>query len=111
MQHVSNALSGTDLAHHRRFAAAAEAYRLGLVQPLNRAIAVNDEIARRPGDETFYAGYLRGRDLWAELPRFEYVRPPLAWAASYTWTSTATLLLWLTAATAGLLASVRRLHV
>ncbi len=108
---VSNALSGTDLAHHRRFAAAAEAYRLDLVQPLNRAIAVNDEIAQRPGDETFYAGYLRGRDLWAELPRFEYVRPPLAWAASYTWTSTATLLLWLTAATAGLLASVRRLHV
>lgn len=111
LQHVSNALSGTDLAHHRRFAAAAEAYRLDLVQPLNRAIAVNDEIAQRPGDETFYAGYLRGRDLWAELPRFEYVRPPLGWAASYTWTSTATLLLWLSAATAGLLASVRRLRV
>ena len=110
VEHLSMALAGTDIAHHRRFAEAADAYREALVQRLNQAIAVNDEIARQPGNTTLYSRYLAGRELWEQIPPFTYEVPPLSWVLVHTFPSLLTGTLWGVAALAGLIVGVRRLR-
>lgn len=66
MRAVSAGLSGTDAAHHRDFANAAEAYRQGLVDQLNTVFA------EHAGDQGW--DFKAGRELWAKAP-------PLAWKA------------------------------
>ncbi len=110
VERLSMALAGTDIAHHRRFAEAADVYREGLVQRLNQAIAVNEEIASQPGDTTLYSRYLAGRELWEQVPPFTYEAPPLSWALGQTFPSLLTGILWGVAALAGLSVSVRRLR-
>ena len=110
VEQLSMALAGTDIAHHRRFAEAADAYREALVQRLNQAIAVNDEIARQPGNTTLYSRYLAGRELWEQIPPFTYEVPPLSWVLVHTFPSMLTGILWGAAALAGLIVGVRRLR-
>ncbi len=110
VERLSMALAGTDIAHHRRFAEAADAYREEFVQRLNRAIAVNDEIASQPGDTTLYSRYLAGRELWEQVPPFTYEAPPLSWALAHTFPSLLTGIVWGVAALAGLSVAVRRLR-
>ena len=110
VERLSMALAGTDIAHHRRFAEAADAYREEFVQRFNQAIAVNDEIARQPGDTTLYSRYLAGRELWEQVPRFTYEVPPLSWALGRTFLSLLIGILWGVVALAGLIVSVRRLR-
>lgn len=110
VERLSMALAGTDIAHHRRFAEAADAYREAFVQRLNQAIAVNDEIARQPGNTTLYSRYLAGRELWEQVPPFTYDAPPLSWALVQAFPSLLTGICWGVAALAGLIVGVRRLR-
>jgi ABC-2 type transport system permease protein len=97
---LSMALSGTDFAQHRHFTSAAEAYRRGIQRTMNGDIATN----QKPG-----VTYLAGRELWDQVPPFEYVPPDAGWvlgqsAASLTvlgsWLVTAVALMMRTASTA-----------
>ena len=110
VERLSMALAGTDIAHHQRFAEAADAYREALVQRLNRAIAVNDEVARQPGNTTLYSRYMAGRELWEQIPPFTYEAPSLGWALVQAFPSLLTGILWGSAALAGLMVGVRRLR-
>lgn len=107
---ASMTLAGTDIAHHRHFADAAEHYRLAFVQQLNQAIAVNDDMAQHPGDATRYAGYLRGRDLWAQIPAFEYRPPALSWALHRVSIPFLSLLLWTLLAAGAVMLAARHLR-
>ena len=64
---LSMAVSGTDIARHRHFAAAAEGHRRKLVKFLN------DDMTRNAGEASF--GYLADEALWRAAPTFDY-RPP-----------------------------------
>ena len=110
VERLSMALAGTDISHHRRFAEAADVYREAFVQRLNQAIAVNDEIARQPGNTTLYSRYMAGRELWEQVPPFTYEAPPLGWALVQAFPSLLTGTLWGVAAIAGLIVGVRRLR-
>lgn len=86
---LSMAVAGTDFAHHRRFAAAAEAYRRRLVETMNTTLAHGATSAT----PTFTAG----PELWATLPPFVYRAPSVAWALSTQATSLLALALFLVA--------------
>ncbi len=64
---VSMTTAGTDLAQHRHFADAAEAYRQAFVGALNHDMATRS----RSGDWNYRAN----RDLWASIAPFTYVAP------------------------------------
>lgn len=66
MRALSMAFAGTDVAHHRAFANAAEAYRRRIQETLNHDIAVNS----RDG-----VVYEAGVELWAQVPEFRYEAP------------------------------------
>lgn len=66
MRALSMAFAGTDVAHHRAFANAAEDYRRHIQETLNHDIAVNS----RDG-----AVYEAGAELWAQVPEFRYEAP------------------------------------
>jgi ABC-2 type transport system permease protein len=61
---LSMALAGTDHAHDRAFAAAAADYREAMLTTLNRELAASGRL------NTF--DYVRGRDLWEQVPPFDY---------------------------------------
>lgn len=69
---VSMGMSGTDTAHHRDFATAAETYR----RDLNRRM--NDELRDHGKGKDF--GHLVGDDFWSQMPDFHYVAPDAGWA-------------------------------
>lgn len=71
VQLVSMGLAGSDLAHHRHFADAAEAYRYDYVQALNRDMI----------EENADWSSTVGREVWEEIPPFEYATPSARWAA------------------------------
>ena len=85
---LSMALAGTDAAHDRLFAAAAAAYRAQMLTTLNSELSQSGRL------NTF--DYVRGRDLWEQVPPFDYDPPPAAWAVAERWWSAVVLLLWLT---------------
>ena len=82
---LSMGLAGSDFAHYVHFQQAAEAYRYGLVQRLNRlqaGMGYGDK-ARRLDAHT-----------WRELPVFAYQTPVLGWALPQLLLPIAALLLW-----------------
>jgi ABC-2 type transport system permease protein len=89
---LSMALAGTDEAHDREFAAAAARYRSQMLATLNSELAGAGRL------NTF--DYVRGRDLWEQIPPFDYDVPGAAWALSRRWWSAAALAAWLIAASA-----------
>jgi ABC-2 type transport system permease protein len=64
IRELSMALSGTDAAHHVRFARDAEQYRRELQYFLNHDMTAN---ARNVA----FLDYKRGREFWASTPKFE----------------------------------------
>jgi ABC-2 type transport system permease protein len=69
---MSMGLAGTDVAHHRRFADASEAYRRSLVTRMNNAMqktADGDDFAVKADPA-----------LWKSVGAFAYTLPGLAWA-------------------------------
>ncbi|MFN3596441.1 MAG: DUF3526 domain-containing protein [Rubricoccaceae bacterium] len=101
MRLVSAGLAGTDLAHARHFADAAEAYRFAYVQHLNRDLAENQGYGERR---------IVGTDFWADVPAFIYTLPPTGWALRQHSVSLALLALWAAAGLAFAVTGARRLH-
>jgi ABC-2 type transport system permease protein len=86
---VSMALAGTDHAHHRHFATAAEHYRRTLVGTMNQEF-VRSLLAfgARPGDAA----------TWAKVADFTYGPPGVVWVLSRSAWALAVLASWLLAA-------------
>lgn len=99
---VSMGLAGTDIAHHLRFAQAAEAYRRDLVKEMN------DDLTRHGAGEDF--DYQAGGATWAQVPEFGYGLPSARWALANHQLSIALLALWATLAAAGAWLAVRRVR-
>ena len=92
---LSMSLAGTNFAQHEHFARAAEDYRRLIQRTLNTDITKNGK--------TPDGRYLRGGDLWAQVPEFNYQAPQLSWVLGsqllpvcllLAWTAGAVLLLW-----------------
>jgi ABC-2 type transport system permease protein len=75
VQSLSMGLSGSDYAHHRHFAQAAEQYRRRLIYIMNE-----DDMANSKPDAAPYIPTMRGRDLWEKAPPFQYTAPAVGWA-------------------------------
>jgi ABC-2 type transport system permease protein len=86
---LSMALAGTDDAHDREFAAAAARYRTAMLTTLNSELASSGRL------NTF--DYTRGRDLWEQIPPFDYDVPSARWAISQHAWSAGVLAAWLLA--------------
>ncbi|HJU43929.1 MAG TPA: ABC transporter permease subunit [Vicinamibacterales bacterium] len=84
---LSMALAGTDEFHDRAFAAAASRYRAAMLTTLN------DELAESGRLNTF--DYVRGRDLWEQVPPFDYDVPALGEVVATRWWSVVVLGLWM----------------
>jgi ABC-2 type transport system permease protein len=85
VQAASMGLAGSDYAHHRHFVEAAEEYRFGFVQALNRDMI---ETGASWDDKA-------GRALWETIPPFRYRAPGVAWALRSVAPGLALLGLWL----------------
>ncbi|TVR56100.1 MAG: DUF3526 domain-containing protein [Gemmatimonadales bacterium] len=83
---LSMALTGTDPAHHERYAAAAEGHRRLIQRILNEDIMVNSR---------FGETYIADGSLWSQIPEFEYKGPGAEWALAGQGTAAAGILLWL----------------
>ncbi|MDX2032230.1 MAG: DUF3526 domain-containing protein [Blastocatellia bacterium] len=70
MQSLSMGLAGTDFAHHRDFAAAAESYRRMLIKKMN------DDMTYNAGKQDFT--YLAQPALWQTVEDFRYEAPSAA---------------------------------
>ncbi len=92
---LSMGLAGTDVEHHRAFAASAEQYRRMLIKKMNGSMAENS----RSGDFSYKAD----PSLWKEVPPFEYQAPPLAQALAMHGPSALLLSVWLLAGLAAVL--------
>lgn len=103
MQSVSMSLAGTDFAHHRDFAAAAESYRRFLVKKMN------DDMTFNAGKEDF--SYLAKPALWQTVEDFRYEAPSAAWALSKQTVSLALLAFWCVAAFGVAAATTAKLRV
>lgn len=90
LQSFSMGLAGTDLAHHRDFADAAEVYRRTLVRTMNEDDAAHSD----PGAAPYAEDYKAGRELWEKVPPFNYTPPDLKWALQKQWLSVTLLALW-----------------
>ncbi|MGC4083521.1 MAG: DUF3526 domain-containing protein [Vicinamibacterales bacterium] len=88
MRLFSMAMAGTDVAHHRAFADAAERYRREIQRLLNGEVAAHTA-----------ADFEGGADLWARVPPFDYEMPPLASVVSQHVIDLALLGAWLLAST------------
>jgi ABC-2 type transport system permease protein len=91
---LSMAAAGTDFAHHRRFAEAAEGYRRRLVETMNTKLA--------HGATSATPSFTAGPELWASVPPFVYRAPSVAWALSTQGPSLLALSLFLVAGLAAL---------
>lgn len=86
IQSLSMGLAGTDFAHHRDFASAAEQYRRQLVRKMN------DHLTYEAVKKDF--SYLAPPELWQTVEEFEYTAPPTSWILRQQALSLALLLLW-----------------
>lgn len=86
---LSMGLAGTDFAQHRHFLGAAESYRRGIQRVMNGDI----EKHQRPGQV-----YLAGRELWDQVPAFDYTPPGVGWVLGRYRTSLIVLGAWLAVA-------------
>lgn len=94
---LAMAAAGTDLAHHRHFAQAAEQHRRALQQFLNE-----DMIAHAKGLDF---DYVAPPDFWAKAPRFSYALPRLEPPHG-----AAVLALWIAIGLLGCIVAARRLQ-
>jgi ABC-2 type transport system permease protein len=92
-------LAGTDYAHHRHFVDAAEEYRFGFVQALNRDMVESNASWDFKAD----------RELWESIPPFAYRAPGLGWALRQATAALALLGLWAAGAVLAAVAAVARL--
>jgi ABC-2 type transport system permease protein len=86
VRRLSMSLAGTDFAHYRHFATAAEAYRMHMA--VSMAEYYRDH--SRYGD----LNYTVGPEVWRTLPDFTYREPSAAWALRQCWPSAALLAAW-----------------
>jgi ABC-2 type transport system permease protein len=100
-RNLAMAIAGTDVAAHHRFQQQAEAYRRRLVK------AMNDDVTQHGGSTPFE--YVRGSDLWASVPPFEYVPVQGHVAATTHPVAIVALLAWLVWTTVVALTGTRRL--
>lgn len=80
LQHISNALAGTDIEAHRDFTRAAEQQRRLIIR------LMNEDLMRH--------GPSGGRQLWERIPNFTYRPPPIAHAISHVAWDIVVLMLW-----------------
>ncbi len=88
VQHLSMAISGTDLATFTDFEVQAEDYRRQLIKKMNKDMADNS----RYGE--FYE-YKAGDQLWQDIEDFDYQMPLLLKSLHTYWYDLVSLLLWL----------------
>ncbi|MCC7536627.1 MAG: DUF3526 domain-containing protein, partial [Deltaproteobacteria bacterium] len=100
---LSMAFAGTDYAHHRHFADAAESHRRALVEMLDR------EIGERGGTDAW--SYRAGRELWERAPALRYEPPDLGWVLARQAPSAGVLFAWLGVALLASWRTVSRLRV
>lgn len=100
---LSMALAGTDVAHHRHFADAAEQHRRVLVKFLN------DDMTHNAGEASFT--YMADETLWQATPEFSYQPPALAEALTGQTPAVAWLLVWFGTSMALATRAVSRLQV
>ena len=100
---LSMALAGTDYAHHRHFADAAEQHRRRLVDLLNR------DFAEKAGASGW--SYKAGRELWDRAPALSYAPPTVGWALRRQAVSLGALAGWLLAGAAAAWIAVSRMRV
>lgn len=103
IQSVSMSLAGTDFAHHRDFAAAAESYRRLLVKKMN------DDMTFNAGKQDF--SYLAQPAVWQSVEDFRYDAPPASWALSKQASGLAILALWCVAALAIAVVTTAKMRV
>lgn len=103
VQSISTGLAGTDYAHHRHFAEAAEAHRRRLVEMLNR------EFAERGGSDAW--SYKAGREVWEKAPPFVYQQPTLGRVLAGQKVSIGVLAAWLVLAAVAAWMAVARIKV
>jgi len=103
IQSISMGLAGTDFAHHRAFAAAAESYRRTLVKKMN------DDMTYNAGKQDF--SYLAQPALWRTVEDFRYEAPSTVWALRNQTVSLAILALWFFTALTSALMATRRMRV
>jgi len=95
---LSMGLAGTDVAQHRDFATAAEAYRRDIQRVMNGDIAANQKKGQV---------YLADHTLWAKVPEFEYTAPPASWVLTNHAIALAVLVGWLVASTIVMFSSAK----
>ena len=100
---LSMALAGTDYAHHRDFAAAAERHRRALVDVLNR------DFSRNAGSAGW--SYKAGRELWSKAPALSYARPQLGAVLARQTVPACALAAWLVLSCALAWATAARMRV
>lgn len=100
---ISMGLAGTDFAHHRDFATAAEEYRRMLVKKMN------DDMTYNAGKQDF--SYLAQPAVWRAVEDFRYDAPPAGWALRNQTVSLALLALWFVAAVAAALFATMKMRV
>ena len=98
---ASMALSGTDFTHHRHFSVAAEQHRRTFTQILNK-----DEMTNMSGG---HHGPAKGRELWEQLPEFDYKPPDTALAIRAAQPGLVVLAVWLVLSWGALFAAAQRL--
>ena len=101
VQLLSMGLAGTDHAHHRHFADAAEAHRTAFVGQLNADLMAN----QRPDERRLVSA-----EVWETVPAFAYAPPPASWALGRHALSAVLLVLWAAGGFALAASSVRRLR-
>ena len=99
---LSMALAGTDFDQHRHFATAAESYRRFFISKINEDITANGVTQSGP--------YMRGNDLWAQIPAFHYEAPDVAHILSRQLWSLGVLVFWCLGAIALAGFSVQRIQ-
>jgi len=100
VQSLSMGLAGTDFAHHRDFATAAEGYRRMLIKKMN------DDLTYQAVKQDFT--YLAPPKLWQTVEEFQYTAPSTAWALRSQAVSLSLLLLWCVSTFAAAIWTARR---
>lgn len=104
LRSISMSLAGSDWAHHLHFAESAEAYRRFIVKRMNDEVTYNS-VSRE------YDKNVRGRELYAQVPDFQYQSPPLTWSLDTQTLALALLVTWSIAAVFALVWATRRMKV
>jgi ABC-2 type transport system permease protein len=114
MKTLSMSLAGSDVAHYRDFAEAAERYRYDLVQRMNqlavesRLYNSSPNLASLPDQPAFPQGE---RAAYASVPPFEYRAPAAGWAFRQAGLAAIALAAWLLLAIASAAVVFRRLEI